>query len=287
MIQKLDGKLLASLIQKQLKNQVSALIKSTGAVPCLSVVLIGNDPASQVYVRKKAQMCEKTGIQAQVFHLPKDTSLDTVKQKIESLNQDPAVHGILVQLPLPFDQNQVLSFIDPKKDVDGLTPENTGRLWSGYPRVAPCTPYGIIQLLEHYKIPIEGRHVVIVGRSSIVGRPAAQLFLNKNATVTVCHSKTKPLEFYTKTADIVIAACGKCHLLNKSHFKKGAVVVDVGIHQVKKDGKTYLAGDVCPDHLEDHIAWLSPVPGGVGPMTIASLLENTVTLFKASRENLS
>ena len=188
--------------------------------------------------------------------------------------------GVLIQLPLPkaLDKDQVLSWLDPKKDVDGLTIHNTGRLWAGQKGIWPCTPHGIVRLIESYQIPIQGANTVVIGRSHIVGLPVSKLLLDKGATVTICHSKTSHLKRHTQMADIVIVACGKHHYLNASYFKKSAVVIDVGIHRIEKDKGTVIEGDVCPDGLESILSYRSPVPGGVGPMTIALLLENTVWL---------
>ena len=277
----MDGKKTANFIQEKIKTKVEALKKEKSVKPCLYVILIGDDSASQIYVKKKAQMCKQAGMESQILSFSNNVSIEDIQKKIDSLNKDSKVHGILVQLPLPpsLDKERVLSFISPKKDVDGLTVENIGCLWSSSEnQIRPCTPHGIIRLLEHYQIPLRGKSAVIVGRSSIVGLPTACLLLEKNVTVTVCHSHTQDLEKYTQQADIVVSACGQHHLLKKKHFKKGAIVIDVGIHRIEKEGRFFIEGDVCPDQLEGFIEYLSPVPGGVGPMTIAMLLENTYQL---------
>ena len=276
----LDGVKTAQIIREQISSKIQKLKTKTNITPSLSVILIGDDPASEVYVKHKISACKKAGIKSQVLKLEKNISPNDLKTHINRLKDDPKIHGILVQLPLPDHLNtyNVLSWLPPEKDVDGLTTQNIGLLWSGKAKVRPCTPLGIIRLLEHYQIPIEGQSAVVVGRSQIVGLPMARLLLEKNASVTVCHSKTRRLIEHTLNADIVVAACGRRHELNYRHFKKGAVVVDVGIHRTLKNGKTILEGDVCPDELEKTIAWLAPVPGGVGPMTIAMLIENTYQL---------
>ena len=283
----MDGKLVSDTLQTEVQKKVHAFTQRTGFPPGLSVVLVGDHSASQVYVDHKIKASKKAGIRSELLKLSKNTKLEELKNCLISLNQDSKVHGILVQLPLPphLDPKTALSYISSKKDVDGLTPENIGRLWSSQEGPQPCTPAGIVKLLEYYDIPIEGKSAVIIGRSAIVGRPMAQLLLEKNMTVTICHSKTKNLEDHTKRADVVISACGKHHLLKAHHFKKGAVAIDVGIHRISKNKKKILEGDICPDGLENVLSYLSPVPGGVGPMTIALLLQNTLKL--AEQQSLS
>ncbi|MDE0151167.1 MAG: bifunctional methylenetetrahydrofolate dehydrogenase/methenyltetrahydrofolate cyclohydrolase [Bdellovibrionales bacterium] len=280
-MKKMDGKLVAQTLKDHVKKDVQSL-KKQGIHPSLCVVLAGDDPASKVYVKRKMMACDEVGIHSKLLKFPKDVPQEELIQTLESLNQDPLVHGILVQLPLPghLDQKTVLSYLSPKKDVDVLTTKNVGALWSSSANIQPCTPKGIITMLEHYKIPLEGRHVVVLGRSLIVGRPMVQLLLEKNATVTICHSKTTNLKEHTKRAEVVVVACGKHHLLKAQDFKKGAVVIDVGMHRISKEGKTVLEGDVCPEGLENVLSYFSPVPGGVGPMTISSLLHNTVQLAR-------
>lgn len=285
-MKKMDGKKVAQILTHKIASQISSLKEKTHISPCLAVVLIGNDPASQVYVKNKIIKCKKVGIKSKLLKLQKNISKDELKKNIEYLNQNTSIHAMLIQLPLPshLNKSEILSWIAPAKDVDGLTVESVGRLWSSITNIYPCTPHGIVRLLEHYKITLQGKNVVVVGRSQIVGLPTAQLLLQKGATVTICHSKTRNLEDYTKTADIVVVACGLHHYLKVHHFKKGAVVIDVGIHRINKNGKIILEGDVCPKNLDQVIDWLSPVPGGVGPMTIALLLENT---YKLTLQQLS
>lgn len=280
-MKKMDGKLVAQNLKDHVKKEVQEL-KKKGIQPCLCVILAGNNPASEIYVRHKMTACDEVGIHSKLLKFPEDVPQEELLKKIDLLDHDDKVHGILVQLPLPehLDQKAVLSGLSPKKDVDVLTTKNIGALWSSSSDVQPCTPKGIQMMLEYYGIPLEGRHVVVVGRSLIVGLPVVQLLLNKNATVTICHSKTSSLREHTRTADVVIAACGKHHLLRVQDFKKGAVVIDVGIHRISREGKRFLEGDVCPDGLEDVLSYFSPVPGGVGPMTIAVLLHNTIQLAR-------
>ena len=272
----LDGKRTADSIIQDLQLQVS---KKHEAPPGLAVILIGEDPASAIYVKNKIRACKRAGFYSEMQTYPSNVSKQKLKTQIESLNQRKDIHGLLVQLPLPpsLNEAEVLSWIDPKKDPDGLTLENKALLWSGRPRVIPCTPKGIMDLLKHYKIPVQGKNAVVVGRSQIVGLPLFQQLLSHQATVTVCHSKTEKLSEICRQADIVAVCAGKKRLLGKKDFKAGAVVVDVGIHR-EENGK--LIGDVQTDGLEDHLFALSLVPGGVGPMTIASLLKNTFHLSK-------
>ena len=278
-MKKMDGKLVAQSLRDQVRKDVQNL-KKQGIHPSLCVILAGDNSASEVYVKHKMMACDEVGIHSKLLKFPDNVSQEKLIQTLDSLNQDEQVHGVLVQLPLPkhIDSKTVLACLSPEKDVDALTTESVGALWSSSAVVSPCTPTGIMAMLGYYDIPLEGRHVVVVGRSLIVGRPMVQLLLEKNATVTVCHSKTNNLREHTKTADVVIAACGKHHLLKAQDFKKGSVVIDVGIHRISKEGKTILEGDVCPEGLENILDYFSPVPGGVGPMTIAILLQNTVQL---------
>jgi len=280
-MKRMDGKLVARSLREHVKKDVQKL-KKQGIHPSLCVILAGDNPASEVYVKHKMMACDEVGIHSKLLKFPDNVSQEKLIQELNSLNQDPCIHGILVQLPLPehIDQKTVLSHLSSKKDVDALTAKSVGALWSSSAVVYPCTPKGIITMFEYYKIPLKGHHVVVVGRSLIVGRPMVQLLLEKNATVTVCHSETVALREHTKRADVVIVACGKHHLLKVQDFKKGSVVVDVGIHRISKDGKTILEGDVCPEGLKNVLSYFSPVPGGVGPMTIAVLLYNTVRLAR-------
>ena len=276
----LDGKTLTLLLREKLKKRTKAFQRKYGKAPGLAVVLVGDDEASHIYVSRKIKACQQTGFKSYKFKYPRLTSLKELKRQILLLNKDPLVHGILIQLPLPnsLNRDEILSLINPEKDPDGLTMENKGLFWAGRPRVIPCTALGTIALLKHYNIPISGKKAVVVGRSQIVGLPTAGCLLQHQATVTICHSRTQNLSQLTASADIVIASAGKKELLSKKDFKKGAVVVDVGIHRESKNGKSSLKGDVNTRGLKDHLNALSPVPGGVGPMTIAMLLENTFLL---------
>lgn len=278
----MDGKMVSQLLRDNLALQIQELKQNTGWTSKLSVILVGDNPASQVYVQHKSIACKKVGIDSEVIQLPSSVSKEELKNQIEKLNQDSKTNGILIQLPLPdhLNTNEVLSWINPMKDPDCLTPENIGLFFSSQERVQPCTPKGILLLLEHYKISVKGKNAVVIGRSQIVGKPMAQLLLDQQATVTVCHSKTKDLKQHTKEADILVVACGQHHLVKSEHCKKGAVVIDVGIHRIEKEAGVKLEGDVCPDQMESLLEYLSPVPGGVGPMTIVSLLINTFELTK-------
>lgn len=280
-MKKMNGKLIAQTLKDRLKKDIQGL-KEQEIHPSLCVLLAGDNPASEVYVKHKIKACGEVGIHSKLLKFPKNVRQEELFKALDVLNKDEKVHGILVQMPLPenIDSKTVLSRLSSKKDVDVLTAESIGALWSSSSSLSPCTPQGIIKMLEHYEIPLEGRHAVVVGRSLIVGLPMVQLLLKKNATVTVCHSKTSSLREHTKRADLVVSACGKHHLLKVQDFKKGAVVIDVGIHRISQNGKTILEGDVCPDGLEDVLSYFSPVPGGVGPMTIACLLYNTVQLAR-------
>ena len=276
----LKGKPVRDAVFAELKEKVSAAARKPG----LAVVLVGDDPASAVYVSHKEKGCEEVGLHHVTHRLPADTPEDDVLELIQQLNNDAAIDGILVQLPLPkhMDQDKVLISVNPAKDVDGFHPENLGRLVAGNPHFVPCTPKGILRLLQHYNIPVAGKHVAIVGRSVIVGRPLTLLLSLKrddaNATVTMCHSGTKDLAAVTSRADVVVAAMGVPQALGPREISDGTIVVDVGINRIdaheRKSG-TRLVGDVMADQLMGRVAALTPVPGGVGPMTIAMLLENT------------
>ena len=269
----LDGKKLRDKIFEDLKTKLDKMAKK----PTLAVILVGENPASQIYVRNKKKTAEKLGINSISIEYPSDITESELLQKIEELNNDENVTAILVQLPLPehINKNKVIDKILPQKDVDGLTPYNLGKLFSGEePYVYPCTPKGILLLLDEYNIELEGRHVVVVGRSNLVGKPVAQLFLKRNATVTMCHSHTKNLANITKTADIIVSAVGK-NVIGEKMLKSNCVVVDVGIFR-DENGK--ISGDVDFENVSKVAAYISPVPGGVGPMTIASLMLNTVEL---------
>lgn len=270
----INGKDLAFDIRMEMKDEVS-LLKERGLTPHLTVILVGDDPASKSYVNGKKKASAEVGIDSTIVELPKETTEKALLQKIEELNQDSLVHGILVQLPLPdhIKEQTVIEKIDPSKDVDGFHPVNIGRMMTGQDTFIPCTPYGIMTMLHSKKIKIEGKHAVIIGRSNIVGKPIGQLLLNDNATVTYCHSRTKNLKSYTKDADILIAAIGRPHAINSDHIKENAVVIDVGINRLD-DGS--LTGDVDFDDVIDKVSYITPVPKGVGPMTIAMLLKNTI-----------
>ena len=270
----LDGKKCSDMRLELLKEQ----IEESGLHPHLATVIVGSDPASQMYVRMKHRACERVGIGSVGIELPEDTTTEKVLEKVRQLNADPEIDGILVQLPLPkqMDAERVIEAINPEKDVDGYHPENMGLLFSGKPRFSSCTPTGIMTLLAEYKVPVAGTHAVVAGRSIDVGRPMAALLLNADATVTICHSKTKNIAEELKRADILVSAIGKAHFIQAGMVKPGAVVIDVGINQL--NGK--LVGDVDFDAVKEIASAITPVPGGVGPMTIATLMENT---FRAAK----
>ena len=276
----LDGKSLAASIRAELKQRVEALVRR-GVRPGLAVLLAGDDAASRVYVRNKALAAEEIGVASSVIELPGAVTQAELMGRISSLNSDPAVHSILVQLPLPkhLDAARVLEGIAPAKDVDGFHQANLGALLAGRPGVVPCTPAGVMRLLEFAKIPLQGRQAVVIGRSNIVGKPLALLLLQKDASVTICHSKSESLKVITKQADILVAAVGRAKLVGADMVKPGACVIDVGVNRLA-DGK--LAGDVDFEAVKNVAGWITPVPGGVGPMTIAMLLENCIRA--ASRE---
>ena len=279
----LDGKALSLERRQALKPLTEKFTEKYEHQPCLAVVLVGDNPASQVYVRNKIKACEQTGILSLEYTLPGTAKESEVVELVEQLNHTDSVHGILVQLPLPagIDENRVTQSVSPLKDADGLTHGNMGLLFAGQKRVAPCTPWGVIQLLKKHDIEIEGAHAVVIGRSQIVGKPMAQLLLQENATVTLCHSRTKDLSGHIKDADIVVVAAGKPRFLGREDFSQDQVIVDVGIHRLES-GK--LCGDVRFDEIDGWVRAATPVPGGVGPMTIAMLLENTLTLAGLQEE---
>jgi len=270
----LDGKSLAAATRSALKQKVEALVQR-GVRPGLGVLIAGDNPASKVYVRNKTLAAEETGVRSWLLEFGKEVSETELMQTVAALNADPAVHGILVQLPLPrhIDAARVLESIAPAKDVDGFHEANLGALMAGRPGVVPCTPLGCMRLIEHAGVQIAGRHAVVVGRSNIVGKPLAHLLLQKDATVTICHSKSADLGGICKSADILVAAVGRAKLVGAGMVKPGACVIDVGINRLP-EGK--LAGDVDFDAVKDVAGWITPVPGGVGPMTIAMLLENCI-----------
>ena len=279
----LKGKPVSDSIRLSLEPRVQSL-KETGIVPKLAAIIVGYDPASQVYVRNKARAFEKLNCKSQTYGLDSDSSEEDVLTLIETLNDDPTVHGILVQLPLPnhLDAKTILHSVFPKKDVDGFHPENLGLLLEGNPNFIPCTPHGVLEILKHYDIPVSGRHAVIVGRSNIVGMPMFALLAQKfdmgNATVTICHTGTKDLAEHTKQADIIIAAAGSPNIITGDMIKEGVDIIDVGINRVEDDSKKgyKLLGDVNTESVMGIANSVTPVPGGVGPMTITMLLVNTV-----------
>ncbi|MEW5762089.1 MAG: bifunctional methylenetetrahydrofolate dehydrogenase/methenyltetrahydrofolate cyclohydrolase FolD [Bacillota bacterium] len=270
----LDGKAIAAQVRAEVAREVSAFRERYGQPPGLAVILVGDNPASQAYVRNKEAACREVGLASEVYRLEAGTPADAVFRLLAQLNARADIHGILVQLPLPphLDPRLVIGAIRPEKDVDGFHPLNTGRLVSGEPCLVPCTPRGIITLLERSHIPIRGKHAVVVGRSNIVGKPAALLLLQRDATVTVCHSRTPDLARITAQADILVVAVGRPRMVTGEMVKEGAVVIDVGINRV--DGR--LVGDVDFATVAPRAAAITPVPGGVGPMTVAMLLANTV-----------
>ncbi|MBN2534083.1 MAG: bifunctional methylenetetrahydrofolate dehydrogenase/methenyltetrahydrofolate cyclohydrolase FolD [Spirochaetales bacterium] len=285
----IDGQKISEEIQAELSKEIETLKNQYGITPGLAVVLVGENPASQVYVRMKNKACHKIGIYSEQHTMPADTKEADVLKKIDELNRDDRIHGILVQLPLPshIDEQKVINSILPEKDVDGFHPVNMGKLLIGLDGFKPCTPYGVQKMLVHAGIPVSGAHVVVVGRSNIVGKPVANILLQKqenaNATVTVCHSRTKNLAQLTTQADILIAAIGMPEMITADMVKEGAVVIDVGVNRVDdpSSGKGYrLVGDVKYDEVSKKCKAISPVPGGVGPMTITMLLYNTIQAAK-------
>ena len=279
----LDGKALAKKIQAELAEQVAVFTEQTQKVPTLATVLVGEDPASQVYIRNKIRSCERVGMESRHIPLPADVSQEALMEEVQQLNRDDTVHGILVQLPLPdgLDAQPILDAILPAKDVDAFHPENVGLLSQGRPRYLPCTPHGVIQLLHRAGIETAGKHCVIVGRSDIVGKPLGLMLVQRqsgcgptaaNATVTICHSRTQNLRDITKQADVLIAAIGQAEFITADMVKPGSVVVDVGINR----GENGLVGDVAFEEVSEVAAAITPVPGGVGPLTVTMLLENTL-----------
>lgn len=274
----IDGKQISKDIKEELKEEVASLA-AQGRKCCLAVIQVGNDPASSVYVGNKKKACAYIGIESLAYELPEETTEDELLEIIDKLNKDTNVHGILCQLPLPkqINEDHIIKAISPKKDVDGFHPQNVGALVIGEQGFVSCTPAGIIQLLKRSNIEMDGKHCVVVGRSNIVGKPMSLLMLRENATVTICHSHTKNLEEICKEADILIVAIGKPQFIGKEYVKKGAVVIDVGIH---RDENNKLCGDVKFDEVEPVASYITPVPGGVGPMTIAMLMHNCVEAMK-------
>ncbi|HFH7208856.1 TPA: bifunctional methylenetetrahydrofolate dehydrogenase/methenyltetrahydrofolate cyclohydrolase [Streptococcus agalactiae] len=274
MTELIDGKALSQKMQAELGRKVERLKEQHGIIPGLAVILVGDNPASQVYVRNKERSALEAGFKSETLRLSESISQEELIDIIHQYNEDKSIHGILVQLPLPqhINDKKIILAINPKKDVDGFHPMNTGHLWSGRPMMVPCTPAGIMEMFREYHVDLEGKHAVIIGRSNIVGKPMAQLLLDKNATVTLTHSRTRNLSEVTKEADILIVAIGQGHFVTKDFVKEGAVVIDVGMNR-DENGK--LIGDVVFEQVAEVASMITPVPGGVGPMTITMLLEQT------------
>lgn len=272
----IDGKAISAAVRGEIKENTQALIAGTGVTPGLAVIIVGEDPASQVYVRNKRRACEEVGFYSEAYELPAETTQAELETLLDKLNADPRIHGILVQLPLPshLDENAVLLRIDPKKDVDAFHPYNVGRIMIGDYAFLPCTPAGVMELLRRTGIDCAGKSCVVVGRSNIVGKPQAMLLLQANGTVTVCHSRTKDLAAITREADILVVAIGRADFITGDMVKEGAVVIDVGMNR-RPDGK--LTGDVDFATVAPKASHITPVPGGVGPMTITMLMQNTLT----------
>lgn len=272
----IDGKLISAQIRGELAEETKALIAETGVTPGLAVIIVGDNPASQVYVRNKRRACEELGYYSEAYELPTETTQEELMALVRRLNGEEKIHGILVQLPLPkhLDEHEVLLAIDPKKDVDAFHPTNVGRIMIGDYDFLPCTPAGVMALLEKSGISPAGKEVVVVGRSNIVGKPQAMLMLHANATVTICHSRTVDLPAVCRRADILVAAIGKADFFTADYVKEGAVVIDVGMNR-RAGGK--LTGDVDFASVEPKASYITPVPGGVGPMTITMLMQNTLT----------
>jgi len=287
----ISGTEIAGQIKKEISQEIINLKAQYNLVPGLAVVLVGDNPASKSYVTGKDKAAKALGIYSQKIELPGDTTEEQLLELIRKLNRDPLIHGILVQIPLPahISETRIIGAIDPAKDADGLHPANLGKLMLGEPRFIPCTPYGILKMLEYYDIKVEGANVVIVGRSNLVGKPLANLLLQKrdfgNATVTICHTGTRDLKAHTLQADILIAAMGKPQIITADMVKEGAVVIDVGINRVGKtpEGKDILVGDVDFAQVKEKALAVTPVPGGVGAMTVTMLMLNTLKAAKMSR----
>ena len=270
----LDGRALAARIKDDLKSQIEKAETS----PCLALIRVGDDPASEIYVARKAEACITVGIKNRIHHLESGATQEDLHTAIRTLNEDADVHGILLQLPLPahLNANAAIQMIDPRKDVDGLTAENMGLLMMGEPRFVPCTPQGVLHMLKETDVNLSGKHAAIIGRSLLFGKPMGQVLLAENCTVTQCHSKTQNLAAITSQADIVIAAVGQANLITADHVKNGAIVIDVGITRI---GEKKITGDVDFQSVKEKAAFITPVPGGVGPMTVACLLKNTWIAF--------
>ena len=277
----IDGKAISAHVRTGIAERAAAFEAKNGIKPGLAVVIVGSDPASQVYVRNKKKACSDVGFYSEVHEMPAETTMEELLTKIEALKNNPAIHGILVQLPLPdhLDETAVINAIPPEKDVDAFHPVNTGKIMIGEYRFLPCTPAGIMKMLEYEQISVEGKECVVVGRSNIVGKPMAMLLLHENGTVTVFHSRTKNLEDVTRRADLLVAAVGKANFITADMVKEGAVVIDVGMNR-NADGR--LCGDVDFENVKEKASAITPVPGGVGVMTITMLLENTLTAAEMS-----
>jgi methylenetetrahydrofolate dehydrogenase (NADP+)/methenyltetrahydrofolate cyclohydrolase len=276
----LDGKLVSQIVKAEVEKKVKEFHEIYRRTPGLGVVIVGDDPASHVYVKNKENACKQVGMHSIRWDLPIDSSEDEILKAVYQMNENPEVDAFLVQMPLPrhINTEKILDSISPLKDADGLHPANLGLLWANRPLVVPCTPFGVMKILEHYQIRVSGKHCVVVGRSQIVGRPMAHLLTQADGTVTVVHSRTTDMYEFTRKADLIVVAAGKKFLLGRDDFKKGVVVVDVGIHGSGQGKPGKISGDVNMEGLEDWAEAVTPVPGGVGPMTIACLLENTLKL---------
>ncbi len=281
----IDGKLISSQIRNEIREETESFIKESSVTPGLAVILAGDDPASAIYVRNKSNACKEVGFNSRVIRLDGGISQNELAEQIYQLNSDPSVHGILVQLPLPkqIDEGEILELISPRKDVDAFHPENVGRIMTGQYKFLPCTPAGVMELLKRSNIDICGKRCVVIGRSNIVGKPMAMLLLHANGTVTIAHSKTKNLSEITSQADILVAAVGKAKFIKADMIKEGAVIIDVGIN---RDENGRLCGDVDYDSCFEKAGAITPVPGGVGPMTITMLLKNTLTAARSYAEEL-
>lgn len=278
----INGKEVSAALRERIRSATERLVQETGVRPGLAVILVGEDPASQVYVKNKKKGCDQVGFLSREYLLPENATQEELFSLIDELNADPEIHGILVQLPVPrhIDGAEVIRRIDPKKDVDAFSAENVGKIMIGDFDFVPCTPAGIMELLEAYDIDPAGKRAVVIGRSNIVGKPMAMLLLHKNATVTVCHSRTVGLAEICREADLLVAAVGKPHFVTEDMVKEGAVVIDVGIHRTENG----LCGDVDFDRVKEKASFITPVPGGVGPMTITLLLKNTLTAARNAAE---
>ena len=278
----IDGKAISAAVRAEITEETAAFIAATGVTPGLAVVIVGSDPASQVYVRNKRKACTEVGFYSEAYELPEETTQEALEALVDKLNADPKIHGILVQLPLPrhLDEQRILLRIRPEKDVDAFHPYNVGRIMIGDYNYLPCTPAGVMELLKRSGVDVSGKECVVVGRSNIVGKPMAMLLLQANGTVTICHSRTKNLSETTRRADILVAAIGKPEFFTADMVKEGAVVIDVGMNRRPSDNK--LCGDVDYASVEPVASYITPVPGGVGPMTITMLMQNTLRAAKSS-----